>query len=69
VDGGDGVPDPPRGGQEKVTFLEAIDVPLGSIQVVAEPGDEQAPAEVDPTTPGPDSPATPDDDPSAAATA
>jgi hypothetical protein len=52
-----------RAAQEKVTFLEAIDVPLGSIQVVAEPGDEQAPAEVDPTTPGPDSPATPDDAP------
>jgi hypothetical protein len=58
-----------RAAQEKVTFLEAIDVPLGSIQVVAEPGDEQAPAEVDPTTPGPDSPETPESDPSAAATA
>jgi hypothetical protein len=58
-----------RAAGEKVTFLEAIDVPLGSIEVVTEPGDEQAPAEPDPTTPGPDSPATPESDPSAAATA
>jgi hypothetical protein len=58
-----------RSAGEKVTFLEAIDVPLGSIEVVTEPGDEAAPAEPDPTTPGPDSPATLESDPSAAATA
>jgi hypothetical protein len=57
-----------RAAGEKVTFLEAIDVPLGSIEVVTEPGDESV-AEPDPTTPGPDSPATPESDPSAAATA
>jgi hypothetical protein len=58
-----------RAARENVTFLEAIDVPLGSIEVVTEPGDEAAVVEADPTTPGPDSPATPESDPSAAATA
>lgn len=57
-----------RASGEKVTFLEAIDVPLGSIEVVPEPGDE-ARAEPDPTTPGPDSPVTPESDPSASVTA
>jgi hypothetical protein len=58
-----------RAAGENISFIDAIDVPLGSIEVVPEPGDEQAPAEADPTTPGPDSPATPESDPSVAATA
>jgi hypothetical protein len=58
-----------RAAGEKVTFLEAIDVPLGSIEFLPEPGDEPGQVEADPTTPGPDSPATPESDPNAAATA
>jgi hypothetical protein len=58
-----------RAAGEKVTFLEAIDVPLGSIEFLPEPGDEPGQVEADPTIPGPDSPATPESDPSAAATA
>jgi hypothetical protein len=58
-----------RAAGENVTFLEAIDVPLESIQVVSEPGDEASAVEADPTTPGPDSPETPESDPSADATA
>jgi hypothetical protein len=56
-----------RSAGDKVTFLEAIDIPVASLQSIPEPGDE-APSEVDPTTPGPDSPATPESDPSDAAT-
>jgi hypothetical protein len=58
-----------RAAGEKVTFLEAIDVPLGSIEFLPEPGDEPGQVEADPTIPGPDSPETPESDPSAAATA
>jgi hypothetical protein len=58
-----------RAAGEKVTFLEAIDVPLGSIEFLPEPGDEPGQVEADPTTPGPDSPATPESDPNATATA
>lgn len=47
-----------RGAGEKVTFLEAIDVPLASIEVITEPGDEATAGEPDPTTPGPASPVT-----------
>lgn len=59
-----------RASGEKLSFLEAIDVPLGSIAVVTEPSDEPEPAvEADPTSPGPDSPETPESAPSVDATA
>jgi hypothetical protein len=57
-----------RGAGEKVTFLDAIDIPLASLQMIPEPGDEPE-EEPDPTTPGPDSPATPELDASPAPTA
>jgi hypothetical protein len=47
-----------RAAGEKLSFLEAIDVPLGSIEVVAEPGDQVEAVEPDPTSPGPVSPET-----------
>jgi hypothetical protein len=50
-----------RAAGEDISFVDAIDVPLGSIEVVPEPADE-TPAEVDPTKPGPDSPETPEPD-------
>lgn len=42
-----------RAAGEKITFLEAIDVPLGGIEAIREPGDE-----LDPTVPEGGSPAT-----------
>jgi hypothetical protein len=58
-----------RAAGEKLSFVEAIDVPFGAIEVVTEPGDEAQVAEADPTTPGPDSPATPESAPALAETA
>jgi hypothetical protein len=55
-----------RAAGDDVSFLEAIDVPIGSIEVIPEPGDETGEAEADPTNPGPDSPETPAADPSPA---
>jgi hypothetical protein len=47
-----------RAAGERIGFLEAVDVRLGSIEVVMEPGDEADPA--DPQTPGSGGPATPE---------
>lgn len=47
-----------RAAGDRCTFLEAVDVPLGAIEVVMEPGDEGDP--VDPQTPGSGGPATPE---------
>jgi hypothetical protein len=58
-----------RAAGEKLTFLEAIDVPLGSIEFLPEPGDQAGQVEPDPTSPGPDSPETPESDPSPAVSA
>jgi hypothetical protein len=58
-----------RAAGEKLSFVEAIDVPFGAIEFVTEPGDEAQVAEADPTTPGPDSPATPESAPALAETA
>jgi hypothetical protein len=58
-----------RAAGEKLTFLEAIDVPLGSIEFLPEPGDQAGQVEADPTSPGPDSPETPESDPAATVSA
>ena len=44
---------------EKLRFLEAVDVPMGDIEVVPEPGDETPGQEPDPQQPGSGGPATP----------
>jgi hypothetical protein len=57
-----------RAAGEEVSFLDAIDIPVASLAMIPEPGDEPE-EESDPTKPGPDSPATPEPDPSDAPTA
>lgn len=48
-----------RASGERITFRDALLIPLPDISHEPEPGDVQAAAEADPTTPGSDGPATP----------
>lgn len=58
-----------RAAGEDLTFVDAIDIPLSSIEAVPEEGDdtEGDGGEPDPTTPAPAGQATPDDAPADAA--
>ena len=49
-----------RAAGEKLRFLEAVDVPMGAIEVIPEPGDENPEEEPDPQLPGSGGPATPE---------